>query len=90
MDWEDFQNDHHRLHSLVVSIEATEPKQALVKAELDRLIVESNRELRRQDGGRDHLHRIRERYRCQPVGRFIAGRANHLRFRVGFKIVCKN
>ena len=39
MDWEDFQHDHHRPHLLVVSMEANEPKQALVKADLDRLIV---------------------------------------------------
>src|SRR5262245_14859395 len=39
MDWEDFQQDHHRPHVLIVSMGAKRPRRSLAKADFDRLVA---------------------------------------------------
>jgi hypothetical protein len=39
MDWEDFHQDHHRPHVLIVSMESETPRHALAKADFDLLVA---------------------------------------------------
>ena len=39
MDWEDFHQDHHRPHVLIISMESETPRHALAKADFDLLVA---------------------------------------------------